>query len=79
MQASAKVVAMSKPLTEQLRDAIRKSGMTQREIAKRAGVSESLLSRFMANTSGLHSATLDALGAVLGLRLVSTRTRKRRT
>lgn len=63
---------------DQLRTAIRDSGMTQRDIARQAGISESLLSRFLAGTSGLHSATLDALGKVLHLRLVSTRPKQKR-
>jgi transcriptional regulator with XRE-family HTH domain len=56
-------------LAEQLREAIRRSGQSQRDLARRAKINQAQLSRFL---NGKRTLTLDAAGAlcaVLGLRL----------
>jgi transcriptional regulator with XRE-family HTH domain len=57
-----------KPLSEQLRDAIEKAGITRYELAKRTGVSECSLSKFvLRQRPGLSFDSLDRIGLELGL------------
>ncbi len=56
-------------LTERVRKAIEESGMTRYEIARRTGVQESTLSRFMSGKASLTLDTLDMLAKELGLEL----------
>jgi transcriptional regulator with XRE-family HTH domain len=68
-------------LTDQLRAAIDRSGMSRYRICKLAGLSEATMSRFMAGKGGLSMDVLDRLGEVLDLRLgagASTSERKGR-
>ena len=55
--------------SETIRRTIEKSSMTRYELAKKSGVSESVLSRFMSNSCGMTITTLDKLAPVLGLTL----------
>lgn len=64
-------------VSEQLRKAMERSGMTRYEIAKRAGVEQSSLSRFFSGERGLSQDAIDALCALLRLRLVAREPRKR--
>lgn len=64
---------MAKTLTDQLRQAIEDSGLTRYEIAKRTGIDQATLSRFVTRKLGLSMEALDALGECLGLSIVSTR------
>jgi transcriptional regulator with XRE-family HTH domain len=57
-------------VSEQLRRIIDGCGLTRYEIAKRTGVEQSQLSRFMAGERGLSTATLDALGKLLDLEII---------
>lgn len=68
-------------MANQIRDAIRASGIRQREIAARIGVTEAMISRFLAGRSWLGERTFDALADVLGLKLSSKagRSKRRRT
>jgi len=59
-------------LTRRLRAAIAKAPMTRRELARRAGIAEGLLSRFMGRKIGATMRTADALAEVLNLDLVSS-------
>lgn len=61
------------PLSDQLRSAIRDSGMSCYAVAKAIGLDQSVMSRFMAGKSGLSVETIDKLGMLLGLRLVATK------
>ena len=54
--------------TDQIREAIRRSGRTNYAIAKDMGVAASVVHRFMHGT-GLESPTLDRLARVLRLRV----------
>lgn len=73
---------MTKPkglLTDQLRQAILTSDVTQAELARRSGVPREVLSRFTRGLTGMSLGSVDAICEVLGLRLVGPkRIRKRR-
>jgi transcriptional regulator with XRE-family HTH domain len=56
--------------SDQLRRAVDASGLSRYRIAKQLGVSQSLLSRFMAGR-WLGQETLDALAALLDLRVTA--------
>jgi plasmid maintenance system antidote protein VapI len=59
-----------KPLSEQLREAILRSGISRYRIAKDTGISEAQLSRFINRVCGLGQDASDQIGKYLGLRLV---------
>jgi transcriptional regulator with XRE-family HTH domain len=60
-----------RPLSEQLRDAIEKAGVSRYEISKATGVSESTLSKFvLRQRPGLSFDALDRVGKYLGLVIV---------
>ena len=62
---------MSKPerYADVLRRAIRDSGLTHYRIGKDAGVSPTILDRFMAGTRGLNLETASKIGMAIGLEL----------
>ena len=60
-----------KKLTATIRAAIKGSGLSRYEIAKRAGIEESTLSRFMNAKASLSLDTIELLAPVLGLRIVA--------
>jgi len=62
---------MSEPFSEQLRQAIKASGMSAYAVNFAAGVDRGTMSRFLAGKGGLSLATVDRLVAVLGLKLVA--------
>jgi transcriptional regulator with XRE-family HTH domain len=57
-------------LSDQLRLIIEDCGMTRYEIAKRTGIDQSTLTRFMSGERGLSTAALDTLGEFLDLEVV---------
>jgi transcriptional regulator with XRE-family HTH domain len=68
---------MSK-LSEQLRDAIEKAGVSRYEISKATGVSQSTLSKFVLGTRpGLSFDAMDRIGEFLGLVIVKKQPKKR--
>jgi len=62
---------MQKKLSDQVRQAVEKSGMSRYAICKAIGMQESVMSRFMNSKGGLQQDSLDALANVLDLRIVA--------
>jgi len=56
-------------ISDQVRRAIRECGMTRYELAKRTGVSQSTLSRFVLGQASLTLEKLDLLAGLIGLEL----------
>ncbi|MGE3316520.1 MAG: helix-turn-helix domain-containing protein [Planctomycetaceae bacterium] len=63
----------SKLLTDQLRQAIDKCGLTRYQIAKETGIDESALAKFYNGHRGLSMSALNALGKCLELTIVMRR------
>lgn len=63
-------------LSESIREAIRKSPLTQAEISRQTGISEGQISGFLKGTRGLTLATLDSLCEFLGVQII-TKTRRK--
>lgn len=59
-------------ITDQIREAVRESGLTKAELvrATHGEISNASLTRFVTNGEGAHSETLDRLAEVVGLRVV---------
>ena len=64
-------------LSDQLRAAIDASGMSRYAICKAVGVDQAVMSRFMSGKGGLAQSTIDGIGELLGLWLVSDAERPR--
>ena len=62
-----------KSLAGELRKAVRASGRSRYAISRATGVSESVLSRFMAGKFNLSLANVERIAGFLGLRLVQDR------
>jgi transcriptional regulator with XRE-family HTH domain len=60
------------PITDELIRIIESRGLSVPEIARRAGIAPSTLTRFLAGQRSLKVDTLDLLAAPLGLRLTGT-------
>ena len=60
----------SKLLSDQLKGILNSGAMTRYELAKRSGVDQGQLSRFVLGKGQMTFRTLDKIGAVLRLRLV---------
>lgn len=60
-------------LTDQLRKAVDASEMSRYRISKEIGLDQSTLSRFMSGKAGLALETVDKLGELLGLELLTTK------
>jgi transcriptional regulator with XRE-family HTH domain len=58
-------------VSDAVRRAIEKSGVSRYRICREAGIDKASISRFMAGKTGLTLASLDALAEVLGLDLVA--------
>ncbi len=64
-----------KPLSQQLREAIAKCGVSRYEISKATGVSQAALSKFMLGHRGISVKAMDAVGLFLGLSIASRKGR----
>jgi MoxR-like ATPase len=58
-------------ISEELREAIRASDRSVRQIADDAGLSDELLSRFLSGERDIRMATADKLAETLGLKLIA--------
>jgi transcriptional regulator with XRE-family HTH domain len=65
-------MSKSKPLSDQLREAVRNSAHSRYQISQATGISQGNLSRFVHGTAGLSLDSLDLLCEYLGLRVVET-------
>jgi transcriptional regulator with XRE-family HTH domain len=61
------------PLSEQIRRAIRQSGMTRYRICKVIGLTQPSMTRFMAGTASLSLETIDKIAKLLDLNIVARR------
>ena len=64
-----------KPISEQIREAIRNAEVSRYRISKETGISEPVLSRFLKGKAGI---SLDTLGEYLGLDITTRKTPKRK-
>ena len=69
----------TKSLSQQLREAIIKSGISRYEISKQTGVSQAALSRFVLGKRGLSVKAMDAIGLFLGLSITKRRRSKNKS
>jgi hypothetical protein len=60
----------TKPLSEQLREAIQQCGKTRYRISKETGIAEAVLSRFVNRQAGMGWSSIDKLCECIGARLV---------
>jgi len=60
---------MSDTLTDQIREAVRQSGLTHYRICQETGIDKASMSKFVSGERGLSLAHLDKLAALLGLRI----------
>jgi len=65
-------------LSEQVRRAVDKSGMSRYAICKAIGMDQSIMSRFMNGKGGLQMDSLDAVADLLRLNIVAEKPRKRK-
>ncbi len=59
--------AKPKPISEQLKNAIRNAGVSRYRIAQETGLTQATLSRFMNGVAGLSLDSIDKIGDFLGL------------
>lgn len=65
------------PLSEQIREAVRRSGLTNGEIARTLGIDKANLGRALRGEQRLSGELMDALGELLDLRLTVTKPGKK--
>jgi len=70
-------MSKSSPITDPLRRAIRKSGLSHYRIAKEAGLQAGQLDRFMSGERDLMAGSADRLAAYFGLELRPTAPRRK--
>ena len=64
-----------KKLSDQLREAIEKAGVSRYSISKEPGVSETTLCRFVSGERGISVDAMDAIGQYLSLSIVGPKKR----
>jgi transcriptional regulator with XRE-family HTH domain len=62
---------VSKPLTDQIRDAVRQSKLSRYRMCQETGIDKASMSKFLNGERGLSLAALDKLGALLKLKIIS--------
>ncbi len=67
-----------KKLSDEIRDAVRASGMSRYAISKALGIAESTMSRFVNGKGGLSMEYVDCLAELLGLHIVIKPTNDKR-
>ena len=68
------IMSKTKPLTDQFRDAVNASQLTQYRICKETGISPATLSKFMTGErQGMSMDAINKLAVLLDLRIVSDR------
>ena len=66
------IMSKSKPLTDQIRDAVKASKLTHYRLCKETGIDKASFSKFMSGErQGLSMEAFNRLAAVLKLRIVS--------
>jgi len=77
MKVLRMIVCMPKRLkfSDQIRKAINESGMSRYRICKEMNFSESVMCKFMKEQSGLAIDTLDRLAELIGLSIVTNKTK----
>jgi transcriptional regulator with XRE-family HTH domain len=63
--------AQKKRITTEIRNAIERSGISRYEIAKRSGVSQGVLSRFVNEKGSLTLDAIEALAPLLGITITA--------
>ena len=63
----------TKPLTDQLRQAIDDSGLTRYRISKETGITETALALFYNGQRGLSMKAMNAIGQFLELEIITRR------
>lgn len=71
-------VRRAKTLTDQLREAVRRSRVTRYRLSQELRIDQGGLSRFVSGERGLSLEAIDRLAHYLGLRLVGRRQRRGR-
>ena len=71
MKVCATLGRMVKKPSDQLRDIIRRSGVTRYRISQETGVSQASLSKFMARKSSITLDRVDQLADLLGIEFVA--------
>jgi transcriptional regulator with XRE-family HTH domain len=66
------------PLSEQIRRAIRGSGMTRYRICREIGLTQPTMTRFMAGKASLSLQTLDKIAELLDLRIVAGKSKPKK-
>ena len=72
------MAARALPLSEQIREAVRSSGLSMLAVARGAEIDRSTMSKFLSGERGLSMSALDRLGEFLDLRIVAGKRRKER-
>jgi transcriptional regulator with XRE-family HTH domain len=67
-----------KPFSDQLRDAVRKSGMSQSSICRETGILKSTMSRFVRGECGLGMDAIDRLIECINWQLVENKQPRRK-
>lgn len=67
-----------KPLSEELREAVERSGLSRYSIWQQTGIDQGTLCKFMAGDRGLSIESIDKLAELLGLHICTADAKPRR-